>query len=287
MSYLPYSIVLAFAGFLTIGLGIWGWRHRDRPGLLAFSIFMFLTSVWPLVQAVDVATTDLTLKIFLMKIRLDAPTFAAIAYLVMVAQLTEQANWVTRQRLAVLSVVPILGMIFNWISPNILFRYDFHLNLSGPFPILLWNNGPLFYFWSLYSTVLYFIPLFFLARVHGNISQLSSRQVLLLIAATIVPILINVLFLLGVTPISGFNIAPISIVVTSSIIAWGIFYKKAFDTVPVARGKLISSMKDGMVVLDPKNHVVDINPAAQGMIGLRQRRLWGSLQKKYSHLGLS
>lgn len=269
MSYMLYSTILAFTGFFTLWLGIWGWQHRDRPGLQAFSIFMFLTSVWPLVQAVDVATTDLTLKIFLMKIRLDAPAFAAIVYLVMVAQLTAQTNWITRQRLAILSIVPILGMIFNWISPNALFRYDFHLNLSGPFQILLWNNGPLFYLWSLYATVLFLVPLLFLARVQGNISQLSSRQVSILIVATIIPVIFNVLFLSGVTPISGFNIAPISIVVTSSIIAWGIFYKKAFAIVPVARGKLISSMKDGMVVLDPMNHVVDINPTAQQIIGLK------------------
>ena len=156
MSYLPYSIVLALASFISIGLGIYGWQHRDRPGMLAFSIFMFLFAIWPMAQAFDIITANLPLKIFLMKIRIDAPVFAGLAYLVMVLQLIGRANWVNCRRLFVLSIIPLLGAFFNWTSPNILFRYNFHINLSGPFPILLWSNGPFFFISGFYMLQFYF-----------------------------------------------------------------------------------------------------------------------------------
>jgi hypothetical protein len=60
--------------------------------MLAFSIFMFLSVVWPMAQAFDISTTDLTLKIFLMKIRIDTPVFASLAYIVMVIQLIGRSN---------------------------------------------------------------------------------------------------------------------------------------------------------------------------------------------------
>lgn len=243
MSYLPYTIAFAFTGFLTLGIAIWGWHRRERTGLLAFSVFMFLSSVWPLVQSIDVATANLTLKIFLMKIRMDAPVFAGLAYLVMVAELTELRSWSTRRRLAILSIIPLIGIVLNWTSPNLIFRYDYHLILSGPFPILSWVNGPLYYVWSFYGSALYLIPLFLLAYAYRNMSELSSRQALVLIVATPIPLITNMLFNLGLSPVPGFNATPLTIAITSSIIAWAILSEKTFDAVPVARGKLVSSMK--------------------------------------------
>ena len=281
MSYLPYSIVLALASFICIGLGIYGWQHRDRPGMLAFSIFMFLFAIWPMAQAFDIITANLPLKIFLMKIRIDAPVFAGLAYLVMVLQLIGRANWVNRRRLFVLSIIPLLGAFFNWTSPNILFRYNFHINLSGPFPILLWSNGPFFYIWFLYATVLFFVPLFLLLFAYRNISLLSSRQVIILIVATLIPLVTNILFqIFAVTPIKGFNITPVTQVFMGLIIAWGIFYYKAFDMVPIARSKLIADMKDGMMALDIQNLIVDINPAAEQMTGLAAKTILGKPAKE-------
>ncbi len=267
MSYLPYSIVLVFASLISIGLGFYGWKHRNRPGMLPFSIFMFLWAIWPMVQAFDITTADLTLKIFLMKLRIDAPVFAAIAYLIMILQLIGREKWVTPMRLFVLSIIPILGLLFNWISPITIFRYNFHVTMSGPFPILLWNNGPFFYIWFSYATFLYLVPLFILLFTYKNISPLSSRQLSILVFATSIPIVTNIFFQIGYSPIPGFNITPITEVIMGIIIAWGVFYYKAFDTVPIARDKLISSMEDGVIVFNLQGKILDINASAKNMIG--------------------
>jgi PAS domain S-box-containing protein len=267
MSYLPYSIIFIFISIISICLGIYGFLHRDKPGMAAFSIFMFLFAIWPMVEAFDVATADLTFKILLMKLRFDAPIFAGLAYLVMVLQLIGHSKWVTKQRLFILAIIPILGAILNWTSPNLLFRYDFHVSLNGPFPVLLWSNGPFFGIYILYLTALYLVPIFLLANSYRTISPLSSRKILILISATLIPLLTNLLFQIGITPIVGFNFTPFTEVFLGLIIAWGVFYVKAFDTVPIARSKIISSMEDGLVVFDLQGKILDINPSAKQMIG--------------------
>jgi PAS domain S-box-containing protein len=275
MSYLPYSVVLVFASFISIGLGIYGFLNRDKPGMAAFSIFMFLSAIWPMAQAFDIASANLALKILLMKIRIDAPVFAGLAYLVMVLQLIDKSNWVTKQKLVFLSIIPVLGLILNWTSPNMLFRYNFHLHLGGPFPILLWSNGPFFYVWFLFATALYFVPFFILLFSYRTISPLSSRQLFILIFATLIPIITNILFQIGITPISGFNVFPMTQVIMGLIIALGVFYYKAFDTIPVARSKLISNMKDGVVVLDMQGIILDINLSAKQIIGPKAQSVIG------------
>jgi PAS domain S-box-containing protein len=277
MSYLPYSIVLVLASFISIGLGIYGFLHRDRPGMAAFSIFMFLSAVWPMAQAFDIATADLTLKIFLMKIRLDAPVFAILAYFVMVIQLIGKSNWITKQRLVFLSIIPIIGIFFNWTSPNLLFRYGYHIITGGPFPVLAWTNGPFFIIWILYIYALFLVPLFLLINSYRSISPLTSRQVIILIIATSIPVVINALFQIGITPISGFNLEPIAQVFEGLIIVWGVFYVKAFDTVPIARDKLITDMKESVMVVDPQNRILDMNPSAFNMIGSTADKAIGQL----------
>jgi len=275
MSYLLYSIILVFASFLSIGLGIYGYLNREKPGMAAFSIFMFLLAVWPMVQAFDIATANLTYKIILMKLRFDAPIFAGLAYLVMVLQLIGSSKWVTKERLIILSIIPILGAILNWTSPNLLFRYDFHVSMSGPFPILLWSNGALFWVYLLYLYALYLVPIFLLANSYRTISPLSSRKILILIVAITIPLITDILFRISISPIVGFNLTPLTQVFLGLIIAWGIFYVKAFDTVPIARDKLITDMKDGVIVFDPQNKILDINPSAQQIIGSTEKLALG------------
>jgi PAS domain S-box-containing protein len=51
---------------------------------------------------------------------------------------------------------------------------------------------------------------------------------------------------------------------------WGMAQFRLFDIVPVAHYAVIRSMSDGLIVLDPWNRVVDINPAAQRIIGQKR-----------------
>jgi PAS domain S-box-containing protein len=54
---------------------------------------------------------------------------------------------------------------------------------------------------------------------------------------------------------------------TNSITAWGVFRHRLFDMVPTARDAVIEGMGDAVIVLDTRNRVVDLNPAAQEIIG--------------------
>ncbi|HIK14167.1 MAG TPA: diguanylate cyclase [Leptolyngbyaceae cyanobacterium M33_DOE_097] len=51
------------------------------------------------------------------------------------------------------------------------------------------------------------------------------------------------------------------------------------DLVPIARDLLIENMQDGVIVLDKLHRVVDINPAAQRLIGLQQKALGTSIEQ--------
>jgi PAS domain S-box-containing protein len=50
-------------------------------------------------------------------------------------------------------------------------------------------------------------------------------------------------------------------------VAWSLFHYRMLDLAPVARNTVIESMSDAVMVVDQHNRIIDLNPAAQRLLG--------------------
>jgi len=262
----PLLLLFIASAILNASLAIYGWRHRHLPGAIAFSLAMFLFTFLPLSQALNISSSDFTIKVIALKSRVEIAGIGAIAWLVMVMQFSGYAQLVNRRLLLALSSVPLAIMILNW-TENPLFRSGYHLELVGASPALRWTNGPIFWVGLLYLNAVLLTPIYLLWRSYGHISPLSFRQTMALSISTILPLIINVLSQVGFAPVRGINFPFAAGPVMGLIVAWAILRYHIFDLIPIARGLLIESMNDGVLVLDTQNRIVDINPAMQELIG--------------------
>ena len=103
-------------------------------------------------------------------------------------------------------------------------------------------------------------------------SLLYPRQSGITIVGVAFPLLGATLYMLGLTPV-GLNITPMSFMLTGVFFFVSVFHFRMFDLVPIAREMLIEKMSDGVVVLDAKNRIIDINPAAKRLIGAKQQHI--------------
>jgi diguanylate cyclase (GGDEF)-like protein/PAS domain S-box-containing protein len=62
------------------------------------------------------------------------------------------------------------------------------------------------------------------------------------------------------------DLAPVSFGISGVIYAYVIFRHQFMDLIPIARGRLIENMSDGVVVLDVQGRIVDINPAMENFL---------------------
>ncbi|MCL4394899.1 MAG: PAS domain-containing protein, partial [Chloroflexi bacterium] len=83
--------------------------------------------------------------------------------------------------------------------------------------------------------------------------------------------------------------------ITALGLAWDLARFQLLDIVPVARELLIENMQDAVVVLDAHDRVVDLNPAAQRIIGRTASQAvgapaeqaldaWRGLVDRYAHV---
>ena len=275
--YTPYIWLPLISAAVTAALGIYAGRHRrDVPGATPFVILALATMLWSLANALEMAGADLPTKLFWANVQYLSYVTLPVAWLALALEHTGQDKWLTRRRLAWLSVEPVITIVLAWTN-NLhgLMRRNIYLDTNGPFSVIGKTYGPWYWVHAVYSYTLLFTAVYLFARALLRAQPLYRRQTLVLLFGFLVPLVWNVLYNLGLSPNPRYDIAPAVISVCGIAIAWGLFRYRLFDIVPIARATVIESMDDGVIVLDAQNRIIDLNPTAQSMLGLASSQAMG------------
>ncbi len=98
--------------------------------------------------------------------------------------------------------------------------------------------------------------------------SLKPIATILLIVGIFIPVIVEILFTLGITPIQGYNFAASTIVITGVSYLLAILRYRLFSFVPIARSRVMENISDLVVVIDTHGQLVDCNPPALHLIGL-------------------
>jgi two-component system, cell cycle sensor histidine kinase and response regulator CckA len=135
--------------------------------------------------------------------------------------------------------------------------------------------GPWFWVHTSYSYALMLLGFLFLARTFIDFQRIYRRQTLSLLFAALAPWLCNILFLSGTPALPKLDLTPFAFTVSGLAIMWGILRYRLLDVVPVARDIVIQNMRDGILVLDNEDRILDLNQTALDLIGEQQSLLIG------------
>ena len=105
---------------------------------------------------------------------------------------------------------------------------------------------------------------------------LYRRQGALLLLAALAPWTTNALNLMELGPAPRLDLTPFVFPLTAGALALAILRYRLLEIVPVDRGYVIQTMDEGVIVLDPQNRVVDLNPAAERILGKTSLKAVGS-----------
>ncbi len=265
--YIPYIWVLLASAVVTAALGAYAWRQRAVPGGAPFAFLMLIATVWALANALEMAGADLPTKLFWANVQYLCYGTLPVAWLALALQYTGRDEWLTRRNLALLMIEPLITVILVWTNPlHGLMRRGVHLDTAGPFPVIGKTFGPWFWVHAAYTYLLLSLNIYlFVATLRT--SPLSRRQTRVLLIGTLLPVVWNALYNFGLSPIPRHDVAPAVLSLSGVVIAWGLFRHRLFDLVPVARTTVVEGMDDGVMVLDAGNRIVDLNPAAQRIVG--------------------
>ncbi|MFP4297899.1 MAG: diguanylate cyclase [Spirulinaceae cyanobacterium] len=133
--------------------------------------------------------------------------------------------------------------------------------------VLIYQHGWGF-IWAFICAYIYvFIAIFYLAKATINASLIYRRNAIFALLGALFPLVTGTAYLLKLTPL-GLNITPMSFLLTGISYLVGLLLYQIFDLIPVARDTLIENLADGVIVLDLKKRIIDLNPAILDLLSL-------------------
>lgn len=270
---MPYQftfnmIPLVVAAAISGALAWYTWRNRRTPGAIPFSLMMLILFEWGISYILQLAATDLPTKILWANISFIGIVATPVAWLTFAFEYTGRKAWINARHLAILSILPITTLIIIFTDErHHLFRTVQRLASEGGFLVLDTVNGSWFWIHTAYTYTLIMIGLFLIVRALLHWPTQYRGQMIWILLSTLTPLIANVLTIFKIVPVI-IDLTPFAFAITGMGLAYALFRHRLLDLAPLAREIVIDGMKDGMIVLDANRRIVDINPAAQNLLGL-------------------
>lgn len=151
-----------------------------------------------------------------------------------------------------LFIIPITSLVLLWTNDyHHLFYKEYSMNISITY-------GPWFYVHTYYTYLLFVVSLIKLLRYSIKNSGFFSKQAILLIIGSLVPIIVNMMGSIGSISMSIYA-TPIAFSITIICFTIGIFKFDLFKITPIALQKIVDRISDGYVVLDESDMIIDFN----------------------------
>jgi signal transduction histidine kinase/CheY-like chemotaxis protein len=274
--YTPYILPLLFAAAISALLCAYAWRHRAVQGAAAFALLMAAVGEWSLGYAFELWNPSLSAKIFWTSFNFIGIVSLPVALLVFVLQYTNNERWVTRRNLALLAIFPVVTLLLAWTNRwHKLIRSVEALDISGPLPVFKPTYNYVFWAYYAFTFAVIICAVVIVARTLAKSQGLQRRQMALLLISFFIPWIGNFIYLFGLKPPYGLDLTPFGFAIAGLLMAWALFRYRMLDVLPVAREAIVENMHDGVLVLDDRNRIVDVNPAAQTILGRAEAELTG------------
>ena len=262
LQFTPYVPLFASAALIALLLTFILIGKRKAPGTRSLRLLMMTLTFWLGTYTLELVSANPAQLIFWAKTQYIGIAFIGVLWFVFARQFT--GNTVKDREKILLSIIPVITIV-------VVFTNEFHglmwheINLETiPYLRFSGDYGYWFYVHTVYAYGLV---------ISGSLSIIINfwrapgqyqGQVRALMLAALLPLFGSVLFVTGV--LGNLDATPLAILLSGGLLTWAMYRFELFDMVPVARHIIVDSMKEGIIVIDNKQRIVDANPAAQTIL---------------------
>ncbi|MGC9038198.1 MAG: histidine kinase N-terminal 7TM domain-containing protein [Roseiflexus sp.] len=265
---LPYTLPLVISASLAVIVAMFVWQRRAVPGARPLIVLSIAAAVWSFAYAMEIAATPAPIALFWARVQYLGIMTLPVAWIAFTLEYAGLKPWLTRRTMAGILIVPALTQIAVWTNDyHGLIWPQIRLNTEGPFPILDFDHGPAFWVCNIYAHICLASGTLILLWRFVRSQRLYLSQVVIFLIGALAPWTGNGLYVLNLTPWTGLDLSPFGFTFTAGAIAFGAVRLRFLDVVPIARDIVLESMSQSVIVLDDDNRIVDINRAAQHVIG--------------------
>lgn len=259
------SFLLAFpllaVSIACAPLAVHAWLRRNIPGALSLSVMAIAAAEWSAFAAINYFVESPTLREYLIAAQYLGIAALPPAWFAFTVRFTDsriRINAAFKIFAAAAAVVMCLLVALN-DSHHWVWRW---VEKNGQIQSEAW-----IVFW-IFTTYAYFLcgaGIVLILQKLAASSGVYRWQCVILLAAGLAPVIVDLIGQSGFVSWIGDNAAPFGFFASVILMWWGLLRFRLLDLAPVAHAALLECMQDGMLVVDERGQILDCNKAALTM----------------------
>lgn len=259
-----YAIPLMLGATVALTFCFLALQRYHESGALAFMIGMASVAIWSFAYAFEIMAPTVIDKLVWHRIIYSASATVPAFWLLFLIQHEYSMSKQTQWWVLILIIEPIIYTVITWTNGRLhhwLWK-SITLDEGALLPQMIIDRAPGFYWHVAYTYLLVVASLIlFLRMLRRDSSTLSALQITLLILGILSPIIANTLHVAESIPLH-INLTPFSLITMGASVGWFAFRFDLWDVLPAAHDAVFVNIGDGVIVLNLKNVIIDMNPAA-------------------------
>lgn len=264
-----YVLVPATATVVAVMLAITAWSRRGTLGAAPFTVVLLSVAAWAFAYTMELLSTDVAGTLFWAKASYLGIEVLPVAWILFALEYSGNERWSSRSLLALLSIAPIVFTALVWTNE----AHELIWTGTTPMPfgdilVMAYSYGPAFWVNAVYAYGLVFLGLWVLARQFFRISAWHRRRVGAVILGGALPLGGNLLFNVGLQLSPPLNMTHLGFALSGGIFLWAFYHQQLLNPTQRFRERVFEAADTGMVLLDTDREIVDMNPAAEAILGV-------------------
>jgi len=256
-----YAYVVAGVLSIISAISV-SWR-RTSQGSLPFTYLMLALSAWSIFTIFEAGATQVSGKLFWSKWQYLGIISVPPLWVYFVADFTNKEQFKRYRFRHLIWVIPLITLALALTNEfHGLIWTDIHIPIESKNFIAIYDHCFWFYLNTLHSYTFLLLGSIWIIQQILAFPKKRRTQSLIIFLVMAVSWASNIIYILGIFPVPGLDITPLSFTLIALVLSWLIYRKQLFDVIPIARSRLVDNMSDGLIIIDPDDIIIDINPAA-------------------------
>lgn len=237
------------------------WKKRYIPGALPLALIGIFACVRSSLQGLYYLLPSLSANIEYILFAESVAYIIPIFFIIMILEMSGNTKKISRSIYIVFSVEILFYYSMLWTN-NIhgLMIESFGVQNVDGHMLPMINFGTLIIGLTIWRILLVFISFWLLIRIIATSSALHRNQAILILLSLIPAFITISIHALNIVNI---DYTPVAFIFTCLLLSVAIIRHNLFDIMPLARSLVVEKMIDGILVLDVRRSIVDINSSGK------------------------
>lgn len=256
-------------------------RAKSRIGLY-FAIGMTGVTFWTLASGLDYAAVPIPLKIYFAKWEYVFYHITLVFFLMFIMSFAGYKTLLKNKLvITVLWVIPTINILLAWTNDWTGWLWVGFVESNFGNNTIIFEHGFAF-LWVTATGYMLLASIIAASWIAMRRSfGFARRQGQVLFYGSLLPLIGNLIYLFQPPAFDGVDWSSIFISGSSVLFLWAFYGTNLINVIPIAREKLMDRSGDGMIVLDSRNYIIDINESAARLLNLTVASLLGKKLADY------